>query len=293
MRVFYQNAFILIALVLLLPIKAHAEREVINYLSAGPNICTPVTVKCNKGTFQVYYDETIVYGNLMYIEAWDCQGRKIIDTEADSYTQNSEGPYKRWFKFSTLYPETTSSSDNYNRHSSSSSNPVTNVLSRHTDDIARTGADALTYVFENHVKEWSEWKKRLDVIVSYDSGIGGTALGLQYRTPIVFGVIARAGYNFKYNKYSGDDKIIHWSAGIQFWIKNWNIFEMGVGNYYFKHTETTNIGIYMTTNYTQQIYRGLGINAGLGFSIRGKDPENHIHPIFIWHAGLVWRFCLD
>ncbi len=300
MKSFFRYS-IIIAIIGFLPIKVSAEeREVINYLSAASNICTPVTVKCNKGTFQVYHNETVVYGNLMYIEAWDCQGRKIIDTEADSYTQNSEGPYKRWFKFSMLYPEsksstsddeTYSSSESNKRYSSRSSNPVTNVLSSHASDLGRAAGHALNDVFDKHVNEWGEDCKRFDISASYDSHIEGPALGIQYRTPFMFGLFARAGYNTHYNELTYNRNKIRWMAGIQLWIKNFKLMEWGVGNTYYKSLEDTSYGLSLSTGWCQKIYRGLGIDGSIGMALSFK--EKRPTPKFIWRAGIVYRFCLN
>lgn len=107
---------------LLASYNVRAQRQVINYLSAGSNICTPVKVKTNLGTFDVYHSETRVTGNISSIEAWDCNGRKILDLEADRWSNPSSGPYERWYVFNTLYPE--SSSNNYGDYSGGTNHNV-------------------------------------------------------------------------------------------------------------------------------------------------------------------------
>lgn len=299
-----KKSILLFAMMVYFSINVNAEeREVINYLSAASNICTPVTVKCNKGTFQVYHDETVIYGNLLYIEAWDCQGRKIVDTDADSYTQNTEGPYKRWFKFSMLYSETDSSTGNNesytsrsndNRYPSRSSNPVTSVISSHSDDLARAGADAMIDVFDKHVNEWGDLCKRFDISATYDSHIEGPAIGVQYRTPNVFGIFVRAGYNTHFDEYKQNLKKFRWTAGIQCWIKNFKILEFAVGESYYKKLGDTSYGLSMQIGWCQKIYKGLGIDGSLGFALSFKENgRGNPYSKFVWRAGLVYRFCLN
>ena len=83
-------------------------QDVVTYFSVGPDICTPVKVKTNLGTFYVYDEEKAVGGYVSSIEAWDCQGRKILDLEPDRRQIGTTKPNKYWYIFNTLYPETSS-----------------------------------------------------------------------------------------------------------------------------------------------------------------------------------------
>lgn len=90
-----------------------AQQTIINYFSAGENICTPVTVKTGRlGTFTVGRTPIVKYGEVGWVEAFDCQGRKILDNTPDSgggYSTDKSKPIEYYYIFNTLYPE---SSDN-------------------------------------------------------------------------------------------------------------------------------------------------------------------------------------
>lgn len=183
---------------------------------------------------------------------------------------------------------------NRSSSSSQSSHPLINTLSEHSDDIARAGAQALTEVFDKHVYEWGEDYKRFDISASYDSHIEGPALGIQYRTPFMFGLFARAGYNTHYDEYQQNLKKLRWTAGIQLWIKNLKIMEVGVGESYYKEPGDTSYGLSMQMGWCQKIYRGLGIDGSLGVALSFKSDSNgNPYAKFIWRAGLVYRFCFN
>ena len=129
--------FLLLLLTVASAVHAQAQ-DIINYLSAGPNICTPVKVKTSKGTYYVYDEERIVYGNLTNIEAWDCQGRKIIDTDHDRWSSEN-GTTKRWYVFNTLYPNQNESGTTTTPTRSNSSNYDFNAAARRGAEIYKEG----------------------------------------------------------------------------------------------------------------------------------------------------------
>lgn len=180
---------------------------------------------------------------------------------------------------------------NQSSSSSQSSHPLVNTLSEHSDDLARAGADALTDVFDKHVNEWGEDCKRFDISASYDSYIEGPALGIQYRTPFMFGIFVRAGYNTHFDEQQSNLDKLRWTAGIQAWIKNFKLMEWAVGKSYYKAFGETTYGLSLSTGWCQKIYRGLGVDGSIGLAISFED-KRFKHPKFIWRAGLVYRFCL-
>lgn len=163
-------------------------------------------------------------------------------------------------------------------------------LTNAVGDAARLGMD----IAVDAMKEWGQDCKRLDISAAYDAHIEGPSIGLQYRTPIVFGIFARVGYNTHYDEMKYNLKKIRWTAGLQLWVKNWNL-EMGVGETYYKKLGDTSYGLTMATGYSQKIYKGLGAEASLGcalsFNTDGNDGNPYIK--FIWRAGLVYRFCFN
>lgn len=110
--------------------KISAQQTIINYFSAGENICTPVTVKTGRlGTFQVGHKPVVKYGDTGWVEAYDCQGRKILDNTPDrggGYSTNNSKPKEYEYIFNTLYPESSDNSsyrsDNSNSYNSSNHN---------------------------------------------------------------------------------------------------------------------------------------------------------------------------
>ena len=168
--------------------------------------------------------------------------------------------------------------------------PGMQKLTNAVGDAARLGMD----IAVDAMKEWGEDCKRLDISAAYDAHIEGPSIGLQFRTPIVLGIFARVGFNTHYDEWKYNLKKIRWTAGLQLWVKNWNL-EMGVGETYYKKLGDTSYGLTMATGYSQKIYKGLGAEASLGcalsFNTDGNDGNPYIK--FIWRAGLVYRFCFN
>ncbi len=101
-----------------------AQQTIINYFSAGEDICTPVTVKTGRlGTFQVGHTPVVKYGDTGWVEAYDCQGRKILDNTPDrggGYSTDKSKPKEYEYIFTTLYPESSNNSNTYSNNNSSS-----------------------------------------------------------------------------------------------------------------------------------------------------------------------------
>ena len=105
-----------------------AQQTVINYFSAGENICTPVTVKTGRhGTFQVGHSPVVKYGDTGWVEAFDCKGRKILDNTPDrggGYSTDKSIPIEYEYIFNTLYPESSENSGSYNDSYSNSNHNI-------------------------------------------------------------------------------------------------------------------------------------------------------------------------
>ena len=163
---------------------------------------------------------------------------------------------------------------------------LANAVGYVTEDVMRGAFEAM--------KEWGEDRKRFDISATYDAHIEGPSLGVQYRTPIFFGLFARAGYNTHYDEYIYNIKKIRWTAGIQFWFKNWNIVEVGVGESYYKELGDVSYGLFLSTGYCQKIYKGLGVEGSLGGALSFEtDGNGDPYFKFVWRVGLVYRFIID
>lgn len=57
----------------------HAENEYYTIFKVGSNICTPVTLKTPYGNYTIHTEITIP-NSLSWFEAFDCEGKKIMDT---------------------------------------------------------------------------------------------------------------------------------------------------------------------------------------------------------------------
>lgn len=100
-----------------------AAQSEINHFAVGSNICTPVKVKTSRGDlFYLYGEERTIVGRITWVEAWDCEGRKIMDLTPDRKSFSSGKPSEYWYVFNTLYPqEDNRKTDNSNSSTSSSS----------------------------------------------------------------------------------------------------------------------------------------------------------------------------
>ena len=95
------------------------ETKYINYFSASGDVCLPVTVKHSRGQFTFSRNHHRVDGPIDYVEAWDCRGRKILDTTPDrggGYSTDKSKPIVFEYIFKTLYPDDSSSQDNYSNN---------------------------------------------------------------------------------------------------------------------------------------------------------------------------------
>lgn len=102
-------------LMMLAVASADAQQQVINYFYASGDVCLPVTVKHSRGSFSFSSNGYQISGPIDYVEAWDCQGRKILDTTPDEWSSSSDKskPIVRKYIFKTLYPQSSTQNDGY------------------------------------------------------------------------------------------------------------------------------------------------------------------------------------
>lgn len=115
-----RNRYLIILLLLFGNLGLNAqETKYINYFSASGDVCLPVTVKHSRGQFTFSSNHHRVDGPIDYVEAWDCRGRKILDTTPDrggGYSTDKSKPIVFEYIFKTLYPDDSSSQDNYSNN---------------------------------------------------------------------------------------------------------------------------------------------------------------------------------
>ena len=85
---------------------ASAAGKVFNFFYMGRNVCAPVHIKSSIGEFYVNSGDC-VEGNLTFLEAWDCNGNKILDNSPDeTHFQSDENTLTRIYRFEYLYTST-------------------------------------------------------------------------------------------------------------------------------------------------------------------------------------------
>lgn len=114
-------------------------QEIINYFEVGDNIATPVTIKTNLGTFQIYGGESI-RGAITSLSAYDADGDLIVQNSYYKSEWNSAHTYHyRYYRFLSVY---NSSSPNNNPSSSSSSN---DNMRRSIEHVKRAQSQYIDY----------------------------------------------------------------------------------------------------------------------------------------------------
>lgn len=100
---------IILLLVLFTSITTINAQEIINYFEVASNIAKPVTMKTSKGTYTIWGGERIE-GNLGWMEAWDANGNKIVNTSPYKTEIGTNKPTIRRYRFKDLYKSSSSSS---------------------------------------------------------------------------------------------------------------------------------------------------------------------------------------
>ena len=98
---------------------AQDGRQYINYFYVKGDVCLPVRVKHSGGEFMVYKNGERHDGALSYVEAWDCQNRKIISPVLgnDGYSTDKSKPVVRNYTFEYLYSQSDSDESDYSSES--------------------------------------------------------------------------------------------------------------------------------------------------------------------------------
>ena len=83
--------------------------DYVTVFKAGGNVCTPITIKSSAGEF-VLTSEVRISKSLSWFEAFDCQGRKLMDPSG-SVSVGTGKTTVRTYVFTTLFPTTQKQDD--------------------------------------------------------------------------------------------------------------------------------------------------------------------------------------
>lgn len=272
-------------------------QDVITYFSAGPNICTPVKVKTNLGTFYVYDDEKAVNGYVSSIEAWDCQGRKILDLEPDRRHVGTTKPDKYWYVFNTLYPESSQNESNYNNEDTSYSSSNSNTGSSWDKLIDNVGRGTQFYD-----PAYPNFTLQAGVSRVHGEFIRGKAC-LGGRTGFVLygGIGQDFLFDAKNEKYIGHDaKKMAWHVGLGMYGGDLDgINATGEFAFLIDYAETPlvrngSVNMWLEGTWYFGANGHFGAFAGIGCSIGDIKKENQEEKKkqvynFIWEIGLAYR----
>ena len=78
--------------------------DYVTVFKAGGNVCTPITIKSSAGEF-VLTSEVRISNSLSWFEAFDCQGRKLMNPSG-SVSVGTGKTTVRTYVFTTLFPTT-------------------------------------------------------------------------------------------------------------------------------------------------------------------------------------------
>lgn len=132
------------------PMVLASNSGVINVFYLGSNICGPVCIKCSSGTFYVNNGDQ-VEGNLMYMEAFDCSGNKILDVSPDETQYSSGRGTTRIYRFEYLYPNSGTEETESGGYISEDSYSSGSNYGDATSDLATNVATGLTNLMSSQI----------------------------------------------------------------------------------------------------------------------------------------------
>lgn len=123
-------------------------QNVVNVFKVGGDICEPVKLKTSNGTYTVRGSITI-NGNLSWFEAYDCQGRHIINPIGSTSVRTGQ-PTIRTYVLKTLYDTSNSNvsgnSNTYRREVQENSvNVVGNAVSHFGSSMGKMAYSGMRY----------------------------------------------------------------------------------------------------------------------------------------------------
>lgn len=100
-----------------------SAQAAIYIFQVGGDICTPVTLRTSDGDYTIYNSITIEEYNISWFEAFDCQGRKLLNPSG-SVSHGTNKPTVYTYVFKTLFPNSSYNDnsggyDNYDNYDDS------------------------------------------------------------------------------------------------------------------------------------------------------------------------------
>ena len=285
------KSFILL-FIFLLPVSINAQRQYISYFSVGGNVCLPVTVKHQSGQFSIYNNNQRVDGKIVVREAFDCQGRRIVNTQPQSheYETNPDVTIDHYV-FSNLYQQVMEYDSDGTLESAETGgieNPVTQGATNLTNSLSNITYERW-HVISDPYPNVTMQTGLSNIYGEYFRAkfcIGGAA------GSVLYGGFGRDYlFDAKNEKYIGPDaKTFCWHIGLGLYLGG-------------EHSEFALLMDYADTPLVANgslnlMYEGswyclldghLGLFGGLGCSIGDLDAkEPKIN--FIFEAGIAFRF---
>ena len=255
----------------------------------------PVTVKHSRGQFTFYDNGYRIDGPIDYVEAWDCQGRKIMDTtpkERGSWTSN---PCISKYVFKELYPQSnqkeTDFQSNYGNYGSDSySSGYSSGWDKLADGV-RKGSHIYDPAYPN-ITFQAGLSRVHGEFLRAKACLGG-------RTGyILYGGIGRDYlFDAKNEDYIGNDaKTTCWHVGLGYYGGDLN-GETATGEFAFMmdYAQTPlvkngSLNLWLEGTWYFGLEGRLGAFGGIGYSM-GDFSEEAEKPIFnfIFEIGIAYR----
>ncbi len=261
--------FLLFALALGVLFSAQAASFEYVVIEISSNICLPVKVNTDKGTFTIQNSRNVTLRAGRVSSAYDCRGNQIIYKEVKNWSSSGDDYYS--YKFTSTY----SSSSDYSSYSSNNSYSS----SYSSSGYGLGGAIAMGLMSLGN--GWDDECHRIDLAAGYGYSYGGYGVALNYQMPLVLGFSFGLGKNPNFGEWREDKKTCFY-AGMQMWFSShWNL-DMGVGNCFMKGAS----GMVLGTNLQFPFTEKLGIRGGIAGALTFESNEK---AYFLWNIGLVWR----
>lgn len=259
----------------------YAENEYYTIFKVGTNICTPVTLKTPYGNYTIN-TEIAIPKSLSWFEAFDCQGRQIMNTGGKVSVGTGKATVRTYY-LTTLLPH----DDNNTSLSNNESYTPAPGHSSSNSEWTQQAADALSKLTDS--KGWYNEKHLINLEAGYGFAYGNAGVRLKYTSPVIFGLTASFGYNTQYKPERFDDKQYLWNVGVQLHFSKFVAIGMYAGPQYFSKHNKSEIGFGALLEYSHQIYKRLGITGGIGFAMAAEEPVSTAQTIFAFHAGISYN----
>lgn len=272
------------------------DRQYINYFSAGGDVCLPVTVKHSRGEFTFFENNYRIDGPIDYVEAWDCEGRKILDTTPKSnsgYSSDTSVPKVYTYVFTTLYPQSSTSLSESTGYESSGGYDSSYSTSSGWDNLSNAIKEGMKY----DDPAYPNFTFQTGVSRVHGEFIRGKACLGGMTGYVLYGGIGRDWlFNPKNEKYIGTDaKKLGWHVGLG-WYGGDLTGESATGEFALMMdyadtplVEGGSLNLWLEGTWYFGAEGHFGAFGGLGYSWGNLDDEDHPKFNFIFEIGIAYR----